>query len=50
MPLTFTIEKSPRGRTWLRTVSRGAVTTDDARHVAAAIGPAQPPHRAAIPA
>lgn len=42
MPLTFTVEKSPRGRTFVRTVSSGAVTADDAKHFIAAIGQQQP--------
>lgn len=44
MPLTWSSQQSPRGRTYVRTLSAGAVTDPDARHFGRRIAPGQPHH------
>ncbi len=42
MPLNYAVEKTPKGRSFLRSVSSGAVTAEDVKQFGAVIGPGQP--------
>ncbi|PZR08679.1 MAG: hypothetical protein DI536_24585 [Archangium gephyra] len=48
MSMTWTLEKPPGGRNYLRTVSSGTVTAEDVKTFAAAIQPGQPFFNTAI--
>lgn len=48
MSLTFTVEKSPAGRNYLRTVSSGLVSAADVKQLASVISPGQPHHGLSI--
>lgn len=42
MPMSYAVEKTPKGRSFVRTVSSGAVTADDVKGFSSVIGPGQP--------